>query len=114
MKISIPPALARHCASAIAEWRHTADRHERVSRDFSESTVALGKAEHKLREVAGAIAMTIEALSAAAPAAAPAPAQPMPTTGDGDDAAHAILAWMQAGSPVDDNGNMLLPPPGQG
>ncbi len=101
--ITIPPILGVRAAHTVRAWQQATDRLEGCSKAYADAQTAHMRAERELRELARAIAIVLET------------AAPPPTNAAG---AHAnaeqlssdvILAWMQAGSPTDSEGNMLIP-----
>jgi hypothetical protein len=107
--IIIPPALGVLCAQAVERWRLAAERYEAANKGLVEAQGAWTRAEKDLRELSRAVSIVLHTTAHASQAAAPSSASnhasnEMP-------ASDAILAWMQAGSPTDSDGNMLVPPP---
>jgi len=102
---TIPAPLAQHAAAVVREWQIATDRFEKASKEYNDACEARLRAERKLTETSRAMSL---AIAAATPPPASAPSNGIPTP-DQMPPADAILAWMQAGSPTDSDGNMLIP-----
>lgn len=106
--IIIPPALGVLCAQAVERWRLASERYEVANRGLVDAQAAWTKAEKDLRELSRAVSIVLHSMSTV-PAAAAAPSSPPPEVPHEMPPADAIMAWMQAGSPTDSEGNMLWP-----
>jgi hypothetical protein len=119
MTLIIPPALAQAAARSVARWRRANETFEVAGKAFGDAQLAHRKAEDDLREVSRAIALVLATTQrsqgpmpdAPHPAAMPPEQGPaaMPEPDLVDISGDAIRAWMEAGSPTDSEGNMIVP-----
>lgn len=105
--IHIPPAIASYCAGLLRKWQLATDRCEAKSKEYAEAETERLKSERDLREAAKAVALVLANASGNVPTTGAGVVNPSPS-GEAP-ASDVVLAWMQAGSPVDGQGNMIVP-----
>lgn len=100
--IQIPPMLASHAALVLRHWQLATDNLEISGKAYADAQTAHFKAERNLREAAKAIALVLgQRQPTAHDANRPGPADVPP--------ADLVLAWMQSGGQLDQDGNMVIP-----
>jgi len=96
--VTIPPHLIVQAAQVVAKWRLAMDRREATGKAYAAAEQEYLVAERELRAMGQALAMVVTP-------AQPQPQQQAPAQQLTND---AISAWLAAGQPVDEHGNMIV------